>query len=271
MNAGRAAILVFVLIGVSLVGAHAVPSDDVLNEIGFTQRLGEQVPGDLSFLDETGARVSMEEMTRERPVLLVPVYYECPMLCNLTLNGLLRTLRAVRLTVGKDFDVLVFSIDPTEGVDLARAKKATYVKAYGRPGSEKGWRFLTGQEDEIQRLTKSIGFRYVKDPNRSEYAHAAGFAVLTPDRKVARYFLGAEYPPKDVRLSLVDASGGRIGTPVDQFLLYCYHYDPSEGRYTLAVMKLVRGAGAGTALLLASAVGLMIRRERKRSPHRPGE
>ena len=247
----------------ALALAGPVPSKETLDEIGFDQRLDATIPSGVRLVDESGQALSFHDLAPDRPSLLVPVYFECPMLCNLTLNGLLRTLRAIPLTAGQDFDVIVFSIDPSEGPDLAAAKKGTYVRAYGRPGGETGWRFLTGNQAQIRRLTEALGFRYVKDPNRDAYAHAAGLAVLTPGKRIARYFFGAEFPPRDVRLALVEAGDGRIGRPIDRLLLACFHYDPSEGRYTLAIMNAVRGFGAATVVLVGAGVGLFLRRERR--------
>lgn len=234
--------------------------------IRIEQHLDVQVPLDLTFRDETGATVRLGDLMGSRPVVLTLAYYECPMLCTQVLNGLLRALRVVSLDVGRDFDVLTVSIDPGETPGLARSKKSEYVGGYGRAGAAGGWHFLTGEESQIARLADAVGFRYEYDEETDNYIHASGIMVLTPQGRVSRYYYGIEYSPKDLRLGLVEASAGRIGSPVDQILLLCFHYDPATGQYGLAIMNTLRLAGGLTVALLAVFVIGWIRRERGRHP-----
>jgi len=253
-------------------GAQGVPSSQpapILQRVGIDQKLNAQVPLDLVFRDESGRAVALREYFGERPVILSLVYYECPMLCTLILNGLLRSLRALSFTAGREFIVLTVSFDPREGPELAAAKKRAYVRSYGRSEAERGWHFLTGEETAIRRLTEAVGFRYAFDAETGQFAHASGIMVLTPQGRVARYFYGIEYAPRDLRLGLVEAAQGKIGSPVDQLLLYCYHYDPKTGRYSMLIMNVLRLAGAATVLALGGFMLAMFRRERrkKRAAH----
>jgi protein SCO1/2 len=235
----------------------------VLEGVGFDQRLNEQVPLDAVFRDETGRQVALGEYFSDKPVILVLAYYRCPQLCTEVLNGLVRALLDVPFDVGKEFNVITVSFDARETPDLAAAKRTRYLERYGRRGAADGWHFLTGDEDSIRRLTQAVGFRYVYDPKLDQFAHASGIMVLTPHGKIARYFYDIRYSPLDVRLSLVEASANRIGSPVDQVLLYCFHYDPEAGKYGPAVMTFVRLGGLATMLTLGTFVGLMLRRERR--------
>ncbi|MCS6817070.1 MAG: SCO family protein [Blastocatellia bacterium] len=236
----------------------------ILQNVGIDQKLDAQIPLELVFRDEQGRAVSLREYFGEKPVILSLVYYECPMLCTLILNGLLRSLRALPLTVGKEFTVVTVSFDPREGPELAAAKKRTYVQSYGRPEAEAGWHFLTGEQESIRRLTEAVGFRYAFDPQTGQFAHASGIMVLTPQGRVARYFYGIEYAPRDLRLGLIEAAQGKIGSPVDQILLYCYHYDPKTGRYSLLIMNVLRLAGIATVLVLGGFIFVMFRRDRRK-------
>jgi protein SCO1/2 len=236
----------------------------VLRDVGFDQRLDEQVPLDLTFRDETGRPVQLREYFGRKPVILVLAYYRCPMLCTEVLNGVVRALLEMSLTVGKDFNVLTVSFDPREMPDLAAAKKKTYLERYGRPGAEEGWHFLTGDPEPIKRLTAAVGFRYVYDELHEQYAHPSGIMVLTPAGKISRYFYDVRYSPGDLRLGLVEASENRIGSPVDQVLLYCFHYDPVEGKYGPAVMNFVRLGGVLTLLALGWFMFVLWRHERHR-------
>jgi protein SCO1/2 len=229
--------------------------------VGFDQRLDAQVPLDLAFRDDGGRAARLGDLLAGKPAILALVYYRCPMLCTETLNGLVRALRALSFDAGRQFDVVVVSIDPRETAALAAAKKKLYVERYGRTSGAKGWTFLTGDEASIRRLAAAVGFRYVYDADLRQYAHATGLVVLTPDGRVSRYLYGVEYPAGDLRLALVEAAAGKIGTPVDLLLLYCYHYDPLSGRYGLVVTRVLRAAGALTVLLLAALIlGLSARR-----------
>jgi protein SCO1/2 len=212
--------------------------------------------------DETGADVALGDLLDGKPIILTPVYYKCPMLCNMTMDGQVRCLTELTLNAGEDYTALTVSFNPRETHELAAAAKRTAMKRYGRPGAERGWRFLTGDEAEVRRLMDTVGFRYQFDPVTGEYAHGAGLIVLTPQGKVSRYLYGVDFPQRDLRLALVEASGGNIGTTNDQVLLLCYHYDPTTGRYGLAIMNVLRLAGVATVLGLAGAIFVMARRER---------
>jgi protein SCO1/2 len=238
------------------------PPAGILNEIGIDQKLNEQVPLDLTFHDEMGRPVLLRDYFGKKPVILVFVYYECPMLCTLTLNGLVRSLRAIPFDVGKEFNVVTVSFDPQETAILAARKKLVYIDEYRRAGAEAGWHFLTGDQAAIEALTNAAGFRYQYDPQSQQWAHATAIMVLTPEGRLSRYFYGVEYSARDLRLSLVEAAENRIGTPVDRVLLYCYHYDPIKGRYGLVIMNLLRIGGTATVLALAAFIMVMIRRDR---------
>ena len=243
------------------IPASTLPS--ALRGVGLDQRLGDQVPPDLVFRDEQGAAVSLERYFGDRPVILALVYYECPMLCSLQLSGLVRSLRALTLNPAEDFEVVTISFDPGETPAVAAQKKAAYLERYARAGAESGWHFLTGTEESIQALTRAVGFRYAYDPETDEYSHAAGIVVLTPQGRISRYFYGIEYPARDLRLGLIEASGNRIGSFVDQALLFCFHYDPLEGKYNFAIMNGLRAGGLATVLILGGFVIGALRRDRR--------
>ena len=240
--------------------AQGTPPGDVRIE----QRLGAQAPLDLTFRDEAGRPAPLREYINGKPTILVLAYYDCPMLCTLVLNGLTSSLSDLKFDVGREFNVVTLSFDPREQPALAAAKKEVYVKRYGRAGAAAGWHFLTGDEANIKQLAQAVGFRYAFDPATGQYAHASGIMVLTPAGRVARYFYGIEYPPRDLRLGLVEASQNRIGSPVDQVLLLCYHYDVATGRYAPFAVGLMRAGGAMSVLALASLIFVMLRREGKR-------
>jgi protein SCO1/2 len=233
-----------------------------LREIGFDQNIGRGVPLDVPFSDEQGRAVSLGQYFGARPVILVFVYYECPMLCTQVLNALASSLDTMALEPGKDFDIVTISFDPRETPALAARKKESYLQRYRRPGAAAGWHFLTGAQASIDRAAKAAGFRFVWDDGLKQFAHPTGIIVLTPDGTIARYLFGIDYGPRDLRLALVDASAGKIGSAVDSFLLYCYHYDPMTGRYGLAIMRTIRVAGAATVISLGLFIGIMVRRER---------
>jgi protein SCO1/2 len=239
---------------------------EVLKKVGFDQKLNSQIPLDISFRDEHGASVTLRQLLDGKPAILTLVYYQCPMLCTEVLNGTLNSLKQVPLEIGKDFSVISVSIDPSETPVLAEAKQIMYSGLYGRHGAIKGWHFLTGQQSEIQQLAASVGFRYVYDPPSKQFAHASGIVVLTPDGRVSRYLFGLEYPPSDLRLALVEASSEKIGSPVvDAVLLYCFHYDAATGKYELVITNVVRAGGVITVLILAVAMFIMFRKERRLS------
>jgi protein SCO1/2 len=231
--------------------------------VGFDQRLNEQIPLDLSFKDETGKTVQLRDYFNGKPVLLSLAYYDCPMLCTLVLNGLVRTLRTLSFSAGNEFTVLTVSFDPNEKPPLAAEKKKTYLDSYRRPGAEAGWHFLTGEADAIQTLTSTVGFRYTYDEASKQFAHASGILILTPEGRTSHYFYGIEYAPRDVRLGLIEASSGKIGSLVDQVLLLCFHYDPAAGRYGVIIIRLVQLMSLLTVLALGSYVFIMLRRERR--------
>jgi protein SCO1 len=237
----------------------------VLKEVGFDQKLGDQIPLDLPFKDETGKDVKLADYFGKKPVVLSLVYYQCPMLCTISLNGLAGALEVLSFVPGQEFEVLTVSFDPKEGPVLAAAKKKTYMARYKRPEADKGWHFLTGPKESVDRLTKAVGFRYVWDAETKQFAHPAGILVATPDGKIANYLFGVEYSPKDLRLALVAAGGGKIGNPVDQVLLYCYQYDPQTGRYSTAILNVVRLGGLLTLVALGGFILTTTMRRRGKS------
>ena len=237
----------------------------IFKNIGIEQRLGAQVPGQAEFRDDSGARVTLQQLFSDRPALLLFTYFNCPMLCPLVLEGVVRSLKPLSLDVARDFDVIVISIDERDSVDAARDKKTESAGRYGRAGSLAGWHFLTGDKGAIERVTRAVGFNYAYDESRKEYVHASGLFVLTPGGKIARVLYGIDYLPRDVRLALVEAAQGKIGTLVDQFLLYCYHYDATAGKYGWAVISSLRVAGLATVLAIAAYLTVMLRREHQAS------
>ena len=231
--------------------------------VGFDQNIGRKVPLAATFRDETGQAVTLRDYFGKKPVILSFAYFTCPMLCGLSLQGLSSSLKGMNLDAGRDFEVLTVSFDPRETPEMARAKKETAVARYGRTGAAAGWHFLTGDEHAIQDLTRAAGFRYEWDAASQQYAHATGAVVLTPDGQIARYLFGVEYAPRDLRLSLVEASQGKLGSVVDQLLLLCYHYDPKAGRYGAVAIGAMRAGGALTVLGVGLFVIVNARRERK--------
>lgn len=260
-----ALLLVLAALGwqVSPVQAHSpVPPDGRVSDlVGLDQRLGERVPLDVPFVDEAGQRVRFGAFFRDKPVILALSYFECETLCPLVRSGLVESLAAIPLEPGRDFEVVVVSIDPAETAEHAVEVKQQVMGAYARPDTAGGWHFLTGSHDAIDTLADAVGFRYAYDEERDEYAHPSGLMVVTPDGTLARYHFGIEYDPRDLRLSLVEASAGRVGSPLDQLLLLCYHYDPTTGKYTLLIMTIVRIAGMATVAGLGALVYWLWRRE----------
>ena len=250
--------------------ANEQPS--VLNGVGIAQHLNTQVPLNLAFTDDAGRPVHLGDYFGKRPAILALVYYQCPMLCSEELDGLTSALQMVRYVPGKDFDVLVVSIDPTEGSDLAAAKKRTYLKRYGKPETASGWHFLTGTQPNIDALTQAVGFKYVKmqvpGSSATQYAHASSIQIVTPEGKLAQYYMGVEYSAKDMLLGLNEASSNRIGSPVDNILTYCYHYDPQANTHSLIVARVVQLGGFLTVLILGGFMVIMLRRD-YRQAHKP--
>jgi len=247
--------------------ANTQPS--VLNGVGIAQRLNEQLPLDLTFTDDAGKQVQLAGYFGRKPAILALVYYQCPMLCSEELNGLTGALKMVDEVPGRDFNVIVVSIDPTEGPDLAAAKKISYLKRYGHPETADGWHFMTGTQSSIDALTKAVGFGYVKVPGPdgklNQFAHASAIQIVTAQGKLAQYYMGVEYSPKDLRLGLVEALNNQIGSRVDNILTYCYHYDPQKNKHSLIIARVVQLGGAMTVILLGGFMGIMFRRDYRRA------
>jgi protein SCO1/2 len=235
------------------------PPAGILTAIGIDQKLNAEIPLDLTFKDESGREVRLGSFFRGKPVVLSLVYFECPMLCSMTLNGLVKSLRPLAFNVGREFDVLTISFDPNEKPELAAAKRDVYIKEYGRPAPD--WHFLTGSMDSIRSLTDAVGYRYKWDEYTKQWAHASALIVLTPSGRVSQYLYGIEFSSRDLRLSLVEASQNKIGTLVDRVLLFCYHYKPETGKYGLVIMNTIRLAGISTVLALAAFIVWSRRRE----------
>lgn len=243
-------------------GDPAKAKPGLLQKVGIDQRLNAQVPLDLMFTDETGRDVRLGEYFGKRPVVLALVYYECPMLCTEVLNGAVSALSVLTFDVGKEYDVIFVSINPKEGPGLAAQKKKAYLERYKRPQTAGGWHFLTGKEENIQRLAAAVGFRYAFDEEIQQYAHGAGIEILTPRGVIAKYFYGIEFSPRDIRFGLIEASDERIGTAIDEALMLCYHYDPTTGKYGATAIGAIRIGGVATLLALLSFVFVSLRRER---------
>jgi protein SCO1/2 len=241
---------------------------DNLSKVGIAQRLNEQLPLSLTFTDDEGKQVQLVSYFGKKPAILALVYYQCPMLCSEELNGLTSALQMVSFIPGKDFSVIVISIDPTEGTELAAAKKRGYLKRYGHPETAAGWHFMTGTQANIDAITKAVGFGYVKIPGPdgklTQFAHASSIQIVTPEGKLAQYYMGVEFSPKDLRLGLVEASANRIGSPVDNILTYCYHYDPKTNKHSLIVARVVQLGGLITVLLLGGFMLVMFRRDARK-------
>jgi protein SCO1 len=255
-----------------LAGGAAAQAErpSALRDVGFDQRLGQALPLDLVLRDEAGRAVRLGDYFGQRPVVLSLVYYECPMLCTLTLNGLVSALGVLPWNPGQEFELVTVSFDPRETPAQAAAKKKAYLARYQRPQAQAGWHFLTGDEAALRTLTGAVGFRYTWDDASKQFAHPAGVVVATPDGRLARYLFGIEYAPKDLRLALVEASEGRVGSPVDQLLLFCYRYDPATGRYGAALMRVMRAGAILTLLVLGGFMLVSFRRDRAQAAARPG-
>ncbi len=241
---------------------------ELLKQVGIDQKLNQSIPLNLTFRDENGQTVQLAQFFGQKPVILTLVYYNCPMLCTQVLNGVESGLKELQTDIGKQFDVVTVSIDPTESHVLAKVKQEMYVGMYGRPGAAQGWHFLTGDEPQIKQLADAVGFRYAYDPDTKQFAHASAIMLLTPEGKISRYFYGIQFPSRDLRLGLVEASEGKIGTPVDQVLLFCYHYDPATGKYGLLISHIIQAGGALTVLILGIAMLILFRGEHYALPQR---
>jgi protein SCO1 len=268
-SSGSIAVLLFALVASAsgqVMGPDAINPPPTLRppglrNVAIEQRLNEQIPPDLVFRDETGQSIQLRDYFGAKPMILNLVYYKCPMLCSEVLSGLAGALKAMKFDVGNDFDVLTVSFDPHETPQDASQTRAVYLKSYGRPGAQQGWHFLTGPQESIDSLTRAAGFQYEYDQKTQRFAHATAIMVLTPQGRIAQYYYGVEFSPKDLRLALVQASQNKIGNVVDQLLLYCYHYDPAAGKYNLVIFRVLRLAGIATLLLLGGFVFLMLRRD----------
>jgi len=231
-----------------------------LTNIGIDQHLDQQISPDLAFRDETGKAVRIGDYFGKKPLILNLVYYRCPMLCNEVLAGLESSLRVLKFDVGKEFDVLTVSFDASDTPESATEKKAASLKRYKREGAEQGWHFLTGPQESIDALTNTVGFRYEYDPKIKQFAHSTAIMVLTPQGKIAQYYYGVEFPPKDLRLGLIQASQNKIGTLADQVILYCYHYNPATGKYGAIISRVIQLAGAVTILCIGTVLLVLFRR-----------
>jgi protein SCO1/2 len=265
------ALLVGAAFGQGLGNGIMAPSPSVrppgLKDVGIQQNLNQQIPPELRFTDDTGRKVKLGDYFGRRPLILNFVYYGCPMLCGEELNGLESTLRVLTFDIGKEFEVITISFDPKNTPEIAAKKKEQILQRYKRPGAERGWHFLVGEPDTIAAVTKAAGFDYQYDDKTGEFAHSTAIMVLTPQGKIAQYYYGIEYPPKDLRLALVQASENRIGNVVDALLLYCYHYDPSRGKYSATILRWLRLMGVATLLGLGALFFVLIRRDRFRRDH----
>lgn len=241
---------------------------ELLKQAGIDQKLNSSIPLDLKFSDEHGRSVELAQFFGSRPVILSLVYFSCPMLCTQVLNGLDRSLRLVPMDIGSDFNVITVSIDPADRPILAEAKQELYTGMYGRPGAAQGWHFLTGDEPQIKQLADSVGFRYAYDPDSKQFAHPAAIMLLTPEGKISRYFYGINYPARDLRLGLVEASAGKISSPVDSILLFCYHYDPHTGKYGLMISRVLQLLGVLTVLVGGILMVFLFRGEHYQLPRR---
>ena len=241
----------------------------VLEKVGIEQRLGQPVPLEASFRDELGREVKLGQYFHQRPVLLALVYYDCPMLCTQVLNGLTSALGVLKFNAGQEFEVVAVSFDPRETPRLAGAKKQVYLDRYKRQGADQGIHFLTGSQESITALTEATGFHYVWDDKTSQFAHGSAVMLLTPEGKLAQYYYGIEYSPKDMRLGIIEASNERIGNVVDQVILYCYHYDPTTGKYGAVAMSLIRVGGVLTVLVLGTFMVVNFRRDARNRQRYP--
>src|SRR6202521_559247 len=271
MNRSRAiATIAVLLISGGIARSQAVPSNigvtsttmpAQLKNVGFDPQLNAQIPLDLPFVDENGSNVQLRDYFEQKPVVLAFVYYGCPMLCNQVEQGVVGALRMLSFTPGRDYDVVFVSFDPRESPDMAAQKKKSALEHFRRPETASGWHFLTGTKESIDAATKAANFRYSFDAKTNLFAHASGIMLLTPDGRISRYFYGVEYPGRDMRLGLVDASAGKIGSPIDHVLLFCYHYDPTAAVYSASILKLIRLAGVLTILCIVGGILLSRRRE----------
>lgn len=238
-------------------------SQEVFDKVGITQKLGEHLPDSLVFTDDQNQKIHLHDLLNQTPIILTPIYYQCPMLCSLVLNGLVKSLKIMKLELGKDYQIVSFSFNPRDHLELAQQKKKNYLDLFGKLNVETFWKFLfTEDETTIQTLTDSIGFTYAYDPIRKEYAHAATIIIISPQGKIYRYFNGTEFSPKDLKFALMEASQNKVGTFIDQLIFLCYHYDPATGKYGFIINNILRIAGFLTLLIIATYIVMSIRKER---------
>jgi len=247
---------------VTYPGRSSNETPDLLREIGFDQKLGNALPLDAPFFDETGKAVRLGDYFGKRPVVLTLVYFDCPMLCTISLNGLTSALDILPFEPGREFELVSISFDPKEQPAQAAAKKKLQLARYKRPSAVSGWHFLTGSQESIDRVTQAVGFRYAWDAETKQFAHPAGTVIATTDGRVSRYLFGIEYAPKDLRLALVESGDGKIGGLVDQALLFCYQYNPHTGRYSATILGVIQIAAILTVLGLGGFIFVMRRREK---------
>jgi len=243
------------------VGPSAATLPPALQNVGFEPPLNGQMPLDLHFRDETGRDVPLREFFGQKPVVLAFVYYSCPMLCDEIQRGVVGTLRMLSFNPGRDYEVVFISFDPHDTAEMAAEKKKAALERFRRPETVAGWHFLTGSQESIEAATRAANFRFRYDVTSKLFAHASGMMILTADGRISRYFYGVEYPGRDMRLGLVDASAGRIGTPIDHVLLFCYHYDPSSAKYSASILRIIRLGGILTILSLVGGIWISRRRE----------
>jgi protein SCO1 len=251
------------------VGQSSNGLPPALVNVGFDPELNKQIPLDVAFTDENDRSVQLKEYFAKKPVLLAFVYFTCPMLCNQVEQTLVGTLKMISFTPGTDYDVVFVSFDPSDTPDQALKKKHEAMSRFARPGTEPGWHFLTGAKEAIDAVTKAADFRFSYDPKSRLFGHASGILLLTSDGRISRYFFGVDYPPSHVRLGLVDASSGKIGTPVDHILLFCYQYDPTKARYSATILSVIRMGGV--VMLFCMVIGFVIFRRREHRPYAPGK
>lgn len=252
------------LAGLLCAASARATQEQIAARAGLKQKLNAQVPLDAQFRDEHGKTIPLATFFHGKPVILALAYYECPSLCTLVLNGVLQTAQELKFNAGNEYEIVVVSFDPRERPALAAAKKQIYIQRYGRPHAADGWHFLTGDENTIAQLANSVGYHYTWDAETRQFAHPSAIMVLTPTGKVSRYFPGIEYPARDVRLALLEASENRVGSLADRIFLLCFHYNPNTGKYGLLISRVLQIAGCGTVLLLAGSIALMSRRDRSR-------
>lgn len=245
-------------------GQPAGQKPAILKDVGLDQKLNNALPLDATFRDERGNAVELRRFFGGKPAILTLVYYQCPMLCTEVLNGVSSAISPLKFDLGRDYQIITISIDPTETPAMAEAKKERYVARYGRPGADQGWHFLTGDKQNIDAIANAVGFRYAYDASIKQFAHPSTIMVVTSEGRVAQYYTGIEYEPKDLRLALVEASENKIGTVFDRALLFCYHYDPAQGRYTPKIMAVIRAGGALTLMGMVLMIGMLFHHERNR-------